>query len=251
MWLIAESYSLEAVFTIVLVNMLWLHKESCLLLAKFVIVLANTCCSCYLWKERICFSYCSSINHIFYPEDDWLITSFCFKVASCSFTYLTRSVLVCCSLSSLPSHHVLSSLSYHYVLQELHPPPPSWCNCQLFYLPSHSAASIGWYWLILGPRPMFQLQPSWPSFWGLPLSPRWASAHMWFVGGLFWWVIVLSLTILVTDRLYLSSPWFGSPSFSSLLPGGFLSGLESGPFWWPLLDVRGEQGISKVRGAVT
>src|ERR1700722_1176706 len=90
-----------------------------------LIVLANMCYSCCLQKERICFSHCSSINHVFYLEDDWLIMSFCFKVASCSFTYLTRSILVCCSLSSLPSHHVLSSLSHCDILQELYPPPPS------------------------------------------------------------------------------------------------------------------------------
>jgi len=100
-WLITESYSLKAVLVIVLVNMLWLHKESCLLLAMFIIVLANTYCSCYLWKERICCSYCSPINHVFYPKDDWLIMSFCFEVASCSCTYLTRSVLVGCSLSTM------------------------------------------------------------------------------------------------------------------------------------------------------
>jgi hypothetical protein len=40
------------------------------------------CCSCYLRKERICFSYCSSSNHVFSLEDDWLITSFRFEVAS-------------------------------------------------------------------------------------------------------------------------------------------------------------------------
>ena len=158
--------------------MLWLINESGLPLAMFIIVLANMCCSCYLWKERICFSYCSSINHIFYPEDDWLIMSFRFKIASCSFAYLTRSILVYCSLSSLPSHHVLSPLSYCYVLQELHPSLPSWHDCQLFHLPSCSTASVSWHWLILGPRPMFRLWPSQPLFWGLPLSSRWALAHV-------------------------------------------------------------------------
>jgi len=98
-----------------LVNVLWLINESCLPLAIFVIVLANTCYSCYLQKERICFSYCSSINHVFYLEDDWLIMSFCFKVASCSCAYLTRSILVHCSLSSLSPYHILSSLPDHDV----------------------------------------------------------------------------------------------------------------------------------------
>src|ERR1700722_8961032 len=57
-------------------------------------------------------------------EDDWLITSFRFKVASCSFAYLTRSVLVHCSLSSLSPHHILPSLPYCDVLQEFHPSLP-------------------------------------------------------------------------------------------------------------------------------
>ena len=189
------------------------------------------CYSCYLWKKRICFSYCSSINHILYLEDDWSIMSFHFEVASCSCAYLTRSILVHCSLSSLSPYHVLLSLPYCDILQEFHPSLPSWRDCQLFYFPPCFAASVGQYWLILGPRLLFYLWPSWPLLWGLPLSLRWALAHLWFVRGLFWWVLTLLLFILVTDELHLSSPWFGSSSLSSLLPGGFLLGLEPSPFW--------------------
>jgi hypothetical protein len=76
-------------------------------------------CSCqhmlFLLSPKGNFSHCSSINHIFYPEDDWLITSFHFKVASCSCGYLTRGVLVCCSLSSL-SPPIMYSHPYHTVM---------------------------------------------------------------------------------------------------------------------------------------
>jgi len=146
------------------------------------------------------------LNHVFYLEDDWLIMSFHFEVVSCSCTYLTRSILVRCSLSSLSPHHVLSSLSYHDVLQELHPPLPSWHDCQLFHLPLCLAASISWHRLILGPRLLFHLWPSLPSLWDLLLSPRWALAHLCFVGGPFQWVITSLLIILVTDGFLFALP---------------------------------------------
>jgi|ERR1700722_1180365 len=111
----------------------------------FIIVLANMYCSCFLQKERICFSYCSPINHVFYPEDDWLITSFCFKVASCSFAYLTRSVLVHCSLSTMYPHSYHTCTFFHN--STLFTPVDVIINCFVFhYILQLTTADADLYW---------------------------------------------------------------------------------------------------------